>query len=154
VSPELAALIAEHRARLDRLVRDHEAFFAGLQSEPPGLIEREAAGAMLHSFYMGIEFILRAIAEGFDGGVRKSDAWHTELLESMMRPGPRRQAVLSPETGQSLKPYLAFRHRFRNIYGNVLDWALMQPLVLQVARVFERFQGDLTRFLDSPGPRQ
>lgn len=154
MSPELRALIDDRRGRLHRHVDDHAAFIAGLErsGESPGLVEREAAAAMLHSFYTGVEFILRTIADGIDGAPPRSGAsWHADLLGSMTRAGPGRTGVLSDATAAALRPYLKFRHRFRNLYGGELDWTMMGPLVNGMPGAFQAFDSDLASFLQRQG---
>jgi hypothetical protein len=130
VSPELRDLIAEHRRKLRRVLDDHRAIFAKLEVGNSGLAERESAATALHSFYTGIEFIMRAVATAYDGPPAKAGDWHATLLVSMAALGPRRPALLSPAAADALGRYLDFRHRFRNIYGVELSWNLMRPLVL------------------------
>lgn len=147
MSRELRELIAGHRARLVRLVKEHRQFFAMLEHEQPGLIEREAAATAIHSFYTGIEFILRSIAERFDGSIPKTGAWHAELLDSMRYRTELRGEVLTEASAERLKGYLVFRHRFRNIYGFELDWAMMQPLAQDMEETLTAVEADLDRFL-------
>lgn len=58
MSAELRHLIDRELQLLDRLVQDHEEFIAKTATVVPGLIEREAAASMLHSFYTGVESAL------------------------------------------------------------------------------------------------
>jgi hypothetical protein len=48
-----------------------------------------------------------------------------------------------------LDPYLAFRHRFRNLYLFDLDWQLMEPLLQQAAGVWRATEADLRTFADA-----
>jgi hypothetical protein len=147
VSPELRALIEDHRARLRRLLHDHHDFFIDLSRGDPSLVEREAAATVLHSFYTGVETILRSIADGLDGGVAKTDTWHATLLEAMARPTPARPAALSASTADRLREFMVFRHRFRNMYGFELNWTLMQPLVAALQSTLQAFEDDLDKFM-------
>lgn len=147
MSPELRRLLGEHAARLRRLLAEHQADFARLEMSEPTLLEREGAATALHSFYTGVEFIMRSVAERFDGGVDKAGDWHSTLLDSMRRAAPGRPPLLSDATADRLRAYLVFRHRFRNIYGFELDWALMKPLVLGLEETLAAFEADLARFL-------
>lgn len=149
MSPELLALVNEHRIRLRRLVADHRDLLAELVVREPSLIEREALGTALHSFYTGIEFIMRGIAEGLGDRVEKSGAWHAALLDSMRRPSVQRPALLGAVTTDRLRAYMLFRHRFRNIYGSELDWLLMKPLALGLETTLGAFEADLDRFLNT-----
>lgn len=151
MSPELRALIDEHRARLRRLLAEHSDLFTELGSKEPTLIEREAAATSLHSFYTGVEFIMRSIAEAFDGGLVKTSAWHVALLEAMRKPTARRAALLSPAVADRLREYMLFRHRFRNLYSFELEWTLMKPLVLGLDAMLVDFEAELGGFLAGVG---
>ena len=148
-SPELRALVEEHRRRLRRLISDHAEFLTRLETEAPTLVDREAAAVERHSFYTGVEFILRAIADAFDGAPSKSGDWHAELLRSATGPSPTRPRVLAAQTAESLRDFLVFRHRFRNLYGFELDWMLMSPLLRRMPATLRQFEGDLDVFLAS-----
>lgn len=147
MSPELRDQIEDHRNRLRRLLEAHRDLLARLETDQPTLIEREALGAVLHSFYMGIESIMRSIAKAFDGGVQKTEDWHRALISSMTAATPGRPALLSTSTAARIRAYLDFRHRFRNLYTDVLDWELMRPLVMGMRGALTEFESDLDRFL-------
>jgi hypothetical protein len=144
VSPELARC-SKSIARVSPPAGCSPGLFENARE--PSLIEREAAATALHSFYTGVEFILRSIADGFDGGVVKSGAWHVALLESMRSPSTHRPAVLTPVNAERLREYMVFRHRFRNMYSFDLDWALMKPLVAGMEAALNCFEADLDAFL-------
>jgi hypothetical protein len=117
VSPELTALIQHHRDSLRRLVREHEPALARWNEQDPGLLEKEAAAALLHSFYTGVEFILRGILEEHGERPDKRGEWHVAMLRRAQEPGAARNPIIAPATGVRLREYLTFRHRFRNIYS-------------------------------------
>lgn len=104
---------------------------------------------MLHSFYTGIEFIMRSVADGFAEGPLTTGSWHAALLDNMRQSNIRRPALLSGSTADQLKKYMLFRHRFRNLYSFDLDWAMMKPLAASVAEMLRAFELDLDRFLAS-----
>lgn len=147
MSPELRRLIEREREMLRRLVAEHrETIEAALRHEP-GLIEREAIAMMLHSFYTGIESIMRSIA-GASGRFAKSEGWHAELLKSMQEKTEDRPALLTPELAATLSGYLTFRHRFRNLYGFELEWRRMKTLVERVEEALAEFEAALDRFIE------
>lgn len=149
MSPDLRALIDEHRQKLRRVLDEHRSIFEKLESGEYGLAERESAAMALHSFYTGVEFIMRALERAFGADTLKGGGWHAALLNSMSKRTPNRPALLSPATAAELGKYLDFRHRFRNIYGLELDWALMRPLVMGLEAVHRAFDADLAAFLAS-----
>jgi hypothetical protein len=147
VSPELRRLLEEHLSKLHRLIDDHGPVLSQLAAREPTLIEREAIATMLHSFYTGVEFILRGIAVEFDGDVPKSADWHSALLEQMTASTFSRPAVLSNATSLELREFLEVRHRIRNIYGFEVDWSRMKPLTQRAPSALDKFESELRRFI-------
>lgn len=136
-----------------RQLRAHLAAFdptlkAALRSQP-GLNRTVVVGAALHSFYNGIEGILKRIAREVDGGVPRGEGWHRELLRSMSRPTRNRGPVFDENLAKRLEEYLAFRHVFRGHYGTELDWTHMQRLVEDLDRVGNEVHESLARFASS-----
>jgi hypothetical protein len=60
-------------------------------------IETAAACTMLHSFYTGIEKILKLIALDVDKKVPSSESWHRDLLSQMAAPTEARPAVITTD---------------------------------------------------------
>lgn len=69
VSHESRRLIERDMQLLRRLVAEHQPVIAASQTADPGLIEREALATMLHSFYTGIEGIMRTLCIALDEDV-------------------------------------------------------------------------------------
>lgn len=65
----------------------------------------------------------------------------------MREPFGRVPPLLSEELAGTLSGYLAFRHRFRNLYGFELDWTRMQPLVEDIEQTLNAFESALESFL-------
>src|SRR3989442_1331963 len=116
VSDKLRRQIAGELDQLNRLIDIHRALLDQCALVPPSPIETSALGAMLHSFYNGIENIFKRIALELDGELPDSGTWHRDLLEAMARSTSRRPAVLSQSLEARLKEYLNFRHVFRSAY--------------------------------------
>lgn len=121
--------------------------------EKPSQRDKAALGSFLHSFYNGIENILKRISREVDGTLPKGEGWHRALLKRMEREIPnRRSSVLREETADNLKPYLGFRHFFRHSYAFEIDWGKLRPLVENVEQVFKEFKQDLEDFFEgNPG---
>lgn len=101
----------------------------------------------MNNFYTGVERAFERIAKAM-GELPAGDSWHQKLLANMAQPVPRiRPAVISPATFQELDRYRAFRHRFRNLYLVQLEVALFQPLLADIAAVWQRASADFERFL-------
>ncbi|WP_201771673.1 hypothetical protein [Thermotoga sp. RQ7] len=59
-----------------------------------------------------------------------------------------RPAVISKKLRETLDEYLRFRHVFRNVYGYLLQWERMKPLLEKAGAVYERFEEEIERFKD------
>ena len=136
---------------VETIVKEVENLRSEIQSsrKEPSQRDKAALGSFLHSFYNGIENILRRISREVDGTLPQGEGWHRALLKRMEREVPNRRAsVLSEETADKLKPYLGFRHFFRHSYAFEIDWDKLKPLVENVEGVFKRFKQDLVIFFE------
>lgn len=103
----------------------------------------------LHSFYGGLEHLFADVARRLDGHVPSGVHWHRDLMEQMGKDVPgARPVVLLPETVDSLREYLAFRHRVRNLYSLDLDPDRLSLLVEHLPGAWDRAKNDLARFCD------
>ena len=101
----------------------------------------------LHSFYSGIERVLRMIADEFDGGVLGGENWHAELLRQMQFEVPSvRPRVLRPETVELLEEYRKFRHLIRNIYATNILPERLEKLIDTLPAVSDYVSADLMQF--------
>lgn len=87
-------------------------------------------GALLDNFYRGAEKVFEKIVRDIDGSLPQGDDWHKKLLRlvNIEVPGIR-PAVIDEPTYRYLGEYLRFRHLQRNIYGYLLEWKRIEPLV-------------------------
>ena len=132
---DLAEKIAAELENIDRVLARMPA--ADLL---PDLSELELAGAaaLLHSFYNGVENIVKQILRSRGIALPTGDSWHKELLETAHRAG-----VLSSETSLAVREYLAFRHFFAHAYAFDLDSERLTPLVANLNDVDTAFRRDL-----------
>jgi hypothetical protein len=142
VRGELAAVREQARLVIDR----SEEF----RRDPPDAWDLAAIGGLLHSFYLGVERVFRAIATNVDQSVPTGDRWHAELLDAMRSASRSRRPVISEELSSQLHQYLGFRHVYRSNYPRQLDWSRVAPLVVEA--VADRFSREITMFLDSLEP--
>lgn len=149
---KLRRQIATELEQLRRLLQTHHSLFNRSSEPDPSAIELMAMAAVLHSFYNGVENILKRIAIEIDDSMPSGDFWHRDLLDAAMRPGISRPAVLSEELGERLSEYLNFRHFFRHAYTYNLQWDRMRGLVLSCEHTFVRFEAELQSFLEDGEP--
>jgi hypothetical protein len=139
--------IATERQYLHRELGGYAPLLKKCRIQTPDLIERAALGALLHSFYNGLENIFKRIAMACDGGLPEGSLWHRRLLDSMAQARSNRPAALSEETHKALRAYADFRHLFRHGYLDQLNWELMADAVHGIPATLERVEADLDRFL-------
>ena len=85
------------------------------------MIERTALGAVLQSFYSGVENIFQTTAKRIDQKMPVGESWHNELLQQMAQSVASRKPVISQATLERLRPYLGFRHVARHAYTFILQ---------------------------------
>lgn len=108
-----------------------------------------ALASILHDFYTGCERIFERVAQEFEGGLPNNPAWHNQLLNEMTLALPTvRPSIITRETAKELQDFLAFRHRFRNIYGFELELEKMIPLLNGLPELKSKFQKEVIEFLE------
>ena len=150
MSPE-EALLRRLRAEIGRELQG----LTGLLEESDGAPSGDdpytlrARGSILHDFYGRVEGIFERIADELDGGRPQGARWHRQLLDSMTLEIPSvRPAVITPELAGRLREFLAFRRRFRNLYGFDLYGERLTPLEARMGEVLDLFEAQVRTFLD------
>lgn len=106
-----------------------------------------ALGSFVHSFYNGIENILKRVSREIDGSVPRGESWHRALLKRAGQEIPeQRPPILRESTVENLKPYMGFRHFFRHSYAFEIDWEKLKPLVKKAGPVLAGFREDIESF--------
>jgi hypothetical protein len=148
----LRRVAAELRAEvvhIDRTVSETEALTKAAVSEKTETSEKVtlyATAALLDTFYTGVEKAFRRIALEL-GGVPEGSGWHRVLLDDMALEIPKvRPSVLRAETARSLSRFLAFRHRFRNLYLFDLEPAPVGALVAELPGTWAAVRTELGQF--------
>jgi predicted nucleotidyltransferase len=145
----LKVQIQEELAGMERVVQAAERFLAA-GPEQPSELELAGLGKYVHDFYSGAERIWERISVALEEGLPRGERWHVELLEQMQREVEgRRPAVVDPALAAQLLKYLGFRHRFRHIYGEELEWDKLRPLVEGLAETLGALQEQVWRCWDS-----
>ena len=101
-------------------------------------LELAGVGALLQSFYNGIENILKQLAHWRGRDLPEGPSWHRDLLNSVQSDG-----IISQQTAADLKQYLAFRHFFSHSYAIQLDAEKTKPLVRDAGAVYEHLKCDI-----------
>jgi len=149
VSDRLRVEITFECEQIEELLRKYSRLLGRLSGAAPDEVEIAAVGALLHSFYNGVENLFKRIVIAEEGQLPRGDFWHRDLLESMARPATG-APVISVALCDRLKPYLHFRHVFRSAYVLMLQWDKMAPLVEDLAGAFAQLKSELKDFVDRP----
>ncbi|MEW6276862.1 MAG: hypothetical protein AB1556_17350 [Bacillota bacterium] len=103
---------------------------------------------ILEDFYLAVENIFKIIAEDVDQSLPSGEQWHKKLLRQMTIGTPLRPPLLEKEFGNELSDYLKFRHLKRNIYGFMLDWEKMEPLIEKLPQTIKKIKSSIHTFLE------
>lgn len=112
----------------------------------PQLSTLEIAGvaALIHSFYNGIENILKQAILEKSKALPQGETWHRDLIELAATEG-----IIGREVHNGLKQYLAFRHFFSHAYAFELDPERLVSLVELAPALFKSLQKDIENFQDN-----
>lgn len=142
----LAAEIRAEQARIGQTVGELDAAATAVSRPDSTRLQLYGAAALLETFYSGVEKTLTRIA-GATGSMPEGAPWHRQLLDDATLELPQiRPGVLSEPTARMLEPYLAFRHRFRNLYLFDLDVRLVLPLLADTTAAWAAATADLGTF--------
>ncbi len=146
---EIADDIEFEISQIDDLLQTYAELLENSQKQTPGLVEVTAIGAVLHSFYNGLENIFLAVAKRLDHNIPAGDHWHRELLGLMTAKSSNREALISIATERALSNYLGFRHLFRHSYSKMLKWSELEKLVVDLHSVWMQARTELLAFLQT-----
>lgn len=133
-----------------RLIDDFRPLIESAAAAEPGRFDLAALATVLHSFYGGVENMMKRIAIEIDGAVPKGEASHADLLSQVANATAARPAFIDAALRDRLGDYLRFRHVFRHAYAFELSWSKMAPLVYgllatanDVERAMDQFLAEL-----------
>ena len=73
-------LVRRELQQIEKLLSEYDDLIESSRSIAPTLIEYTALGAVLQSFYNGVENIFQTIGKRVDGQIPAGESWHKDLL--------------------------------------------------------------------------
>jgi len=144
----LATDIATEFDHRHNLAGDIAAVQAEIERDPDhARLFYENLALKLHNFYTGCERIFQTIVSEPNGASPSGFDWHRRLLERMGAGWQGRPALLSPQSTEDLREYLAFRHVVRNICGFEFDVERIDRLIGRYPAVWSQVDADIEGFV-------
>ena len=103
----------------------------------------------LHSFYNGLELIFMELLAIIDESKHSGSHWHKKLFDSMFGQNSKKIVIIRMEIKDALYECLLFRHLFRNIYCNRLEWNRIKPIIYNLDEVWDMIKSDIETFINS-----
>ena len=142
----LKADIDREMAQVERLLEESRSDLRGVGGIPSRLEVRGVA-SVLHDFYSGVERVFERIALELDGELPRGADWYSQLLNRMEEEVEGiRPRVLTPDLAERMRPFLLFRHLFRNIYGGQLRWERSTELLAEAGEVWPLLKQQMQGF--------
>jgi len=105
-------------------------------------LELAGVAALIHNFYNGIENILKQLVIWRGEEMPQNSLWHRDLVNIATS-----KNMISEQTAEELRRYLAFRHFFSHGYSFDLDKERILPLVKDIERILASFKDDINETL-------
>ena len=144
---DLRRLIVRELEEVDALLDTSSELLRTPVDAAPSFERLAALSTVLNSFYTGVERIFKRIVQMVDSSSPEGERWHIELLNQVALQTEGRSAVISEESRQRLRDYLAFRHRSRHAYAHYLDWNGMAQLVAGISKTWNVVRSEIFQFV-------
>lgn len=105
-------------------------------------LELAGVAALIHSFYNGVENVLKQLVITKGINIPQGPSWHIELIEIAVA-----NRFISSNTSDMLKEYLGFRHFFSHAYSFDVDADRIAPLMQKIRNVYKSFHADIAKVL-------
>ena len=129
-------------AEFENIERVLEELPAPASLETLSSLELSGTAALVHNFYNGIENILKQVVARKGNVLPAGASWHRDLIALAVKIN-----VISEQTAEQLKGYLAFRHFFSHAYSFDLDKERIIPLVESISEILSNFRNDIEKSL-------
>ncbi len=133
--------MADYKMHIEAEYETIEKILSSLPDKPLSqLSELELAGVatLIHSFYNGIENMIKQTFQAKSLHIPTGASWHQNLLLTAVK-----ESIISAQLADELKEYLAFRHFFTHAYAVDLQYQRIEPLVAKTLKIFENFKTEI-----------
>jgi len=134
-------------SEIDLLIDETMPLLKLAHTQTPDHIETMALGLFLHSFYNGVENIMKLIVRDQKGKITPSSKWHKDLFDLCFDQNEEAIGLFSNNLKDTLFEYLRFRHFIRNAYSFRIKWERMASLVLNIYQNWDDIKNDIRAFL-------
>ncbi|MCL2155531.1 MAG: hypothetical protein FWH53_07705 [Leptospirales bacterium] len=135
-------------SQIDMLLDETTPLLKLAQMKTPDSVETAALGLFLHSFYNGIENIIKFIIKEKYGKLPSGNKWHKELLDLCFIKTNNQKELFNENLKIVLDDYLRFRHFIRNTYSYKIKWELMEDLILNINENWNNIKTDIVNYIE------
>ena len=136
-------------SQVDMMINETEPLLKLVKNKIPDKVETAALGLFLHSFYNGIENILKFIIKDENGKLPSGIKWHKELLDLCFIEINGKSRLFKEKVKTILDDYLSFRHFIRNTYSYKLNWDRMEKLVLELEENWNIIKTEILNYIEN-----
>ena len=135
-------------SEIDKLLDETEPLLKLVHNKKPDMVETAALGLFLHSFYNGIENIIKFIIKDGYGKLPSGIKWHKELLDLCFIKSNGQKELFNERLKVILDDYLSFRHFIRNTYSFKIKWERMEHLILDIDKNWNDIKAEITNYIE------
>jgi hypothetical protein len=117
-------------------------------TKEPNLIEITALAGVLHSFYNGIESILKFVYKNQSKELPSGDNWHKQLIDQLFDLKENEKLIFPLSLKDTIDNYRNFRHFYRHSYTFHLEWKEMDYLVTGLLSNWKTIKTYLKKYLN------
>jgi len=135
-------------SQIDTLLDETMPLLKLAHNKTPDMVESAALGLFLHSFYNGIENMMKFIIKEKYGKLPSSGKWHKELLDLCFIKTDDQKELFNEKLKDVLDDYLSFRHFIRNTYSFKIKWERMEHLILGIDKNWNDIKAEIINYLE------
>ena len=148
MKPETIVKVEFEIFQIDKLLNETSPLLKLVHIKTPDMVETAALGLFLHSFYNGIENIIKFIIKEEHGKLPSGNKWHKELLDLCFSKTKEDKQLFNANLQFILDDYLSFRHFIRNTYSFKINWDRMEYLILNIDKNWKDIKTEIVNYIN------